>query len=436
MSSLSEANIKFTLDLFQELRNATGNIFFSPTSITAQLAMVYLGAKGKTAQEIEKVLHFSEITEKSKEKTLTNQEYLDDLKNFYLTDVESVDFENETEESRKKINTWVEKQTHDKIKEIFPQGSLHSDAKLILVNAVYFKGDWIMKFEGKDTVERKFWLNKDTSKTVQMMEQSSHLKFAYLEDVQAKMLEMPYKGKALSMVVLLPNEVDGLQQLEDKLTVEKLMEWTSLQSMKKTDVNLHLPKFTMEESYNLESKLINMGMKKAFSPQDADLSSMSRDKDLVVSTVTHKAFVKVHEEGAEAAALEDKLTVEKLMEWTSLQSMKKTDVNLHLPKFTMEESYNLESKLINMGMKKAFSPQDADLSSMSRDKDLVVSTVTHKAFVKVHEEGAEAAAVSGRVASVTLATIHKDFHCDHPFIFFIKQNSNNNILFFGRVSSP
>ncbi|XP_010643187.1 serpin B3 isoform X2 [Fukomys damarensis] len=368
MSSLSEANIKFTLDLFQELRNATGNIFFSPTSITAQLAMVYLGAKGKTAQEIEKVLHFSEITEKSKEKTLTNQgetsgslhlqfqklltewnkltdayelksankiykqkslqlfqEYLDDLKNFYLTDVESVDFENETEESRKKINTWVEKQTHDKIKEIFPQGSLHSDAKLILVNAVYFKGDWIMKFEGKDTVERKFWLNKD---------------------VQAKMLEMPYKGKALSMVVLLPNEVDGLQQLEDKLTVEKLMEWTSLQSMKKTDVNLHLPKFTMEESYNLESKLINMGMKKAFSPQDADLSSMSRDKDLVVSTVTHKAFVKVHEEGAEAAA------------------------------------------------------------------------------------------VSGRVASVTLATIHKDFHCDHPFIFFIKQNSNNNILFFGRVSSP
>ncbi|XP_021094921.1 serpin B3-like [Heterocephalus glaber] len=179
-----------------------------------------------------------------------------------------------------------------------------------------------------------------------MMEQSNHLKFAPLEDVQAKMVEIPYKGKALSMVVLLPNEVDGLQQLEDKLTAEKLMEWTSLQNM-------------------------NM-----------------------------------------------------------------TDVNLHLPKFIMEDSYNLKSKLIDMGMEKAFHPQDADFSSMSRDRDLVVSIVMHKAFVKVNEEGAEAAAITGSMGSITSATIYEDFNCDHPFLFIIKQNDNNTILFFGRVSSP
>ncbi|EHB08566.1 Serpin B4 [Heterocephalus glaber] len=347
--------------------------------------MVYLGAKGNTAKEIEKVLHFNEITEKTqtnqgensgsvhlqfqklltewnkptdayelksankiyKEKTFQLlQEYLDDVKKFYLADVESVDFVNASEESQKKINTWVEKQTHDKIKEIFPNGSLHSDTKLILVNAIYFKGDWNLKFDEKNTVERKFWLNKDTSKSVQMMEQSNHLKFAPLEDVQAKMVEIPYKGKALSMVVLLPNEVDGLQQLEDKLTAEKLMEWTSLQNM-------------------------NM-----------------------------------------------------------------TDVNLHLPKFIMEDSYNLKSKLIDMGMEKAFHPQDADFSSMSRDRDLVVSIVMHKAFVKVNEEGAEGAAITGSMGSITSATIYEDFNCDHPFLFIIKQNDNNTILFFGRVSSP
>ncbi|KAM6168001.1 serpin B3-like [Erethizon dorsatum] len=388
MSSLSEATIKFTLDLFQKLRKSEDNVFYSPVSIAAALAMVYLGAKGGTAEEIEKVLHFSEITARSTEKPKTDhagnsrsvphqfqklltelnkptetyelksankvykeksfqflQEYVDDIKKFYLADVESVDFVNAAEESRKKINTWVEKQTHEKIKEIFPNGSLQSDTRLVLVNAVYFKGQWDMKFHEEDTIEEKFWLNKDRSKSVKMMKQTNYLKFAHLEDVQAKILEIPYKGKALSMFVLLPDEVDGLQKLEDNLTGEKLMEWTSLQNMAKFKVHLHLPRFKVEESYDLNTVLTDMGMVKAFS-------------------------------------------------------------------------------------------QDADFSGMSRNGGLVVSQVKHKSFVEVNEEGTEAAAATGIAVGVTSLPIYEDFHCDHPFLFFIKQNENNSILFFGRVSSP
>ncbi|XP_010635989.1 serpin B3-like, partial [Fukomys damarensis] len=166
--------------------------------------------------------------------------------------------------------------------------------------AVYFKGQWDMKFNNKNTIDRKFWLNKDTSKSVQVMEKSSYLNFASLEDVQAKMLEIPYKDKALSMVVLLPIEVDGPQQFEDGLAGEKLMEWTSLQNINTTEVNLHLPRFKVEESFNLNTILQDMGMVKAFGPQDADLSGMTGDKGLMVSKVKHKSFVEVNEEGTEA----------------------------------------------------------------------------------------------------------------------------------------
>nr|XP_013012529.1 serpin B4-like [Cavia porcellus] len=339
-------------------------------------------------KEESQVLHYIEITKKSTEKTKTDQdensgnvhhqfqklltelnkpteayelksankiykensfqflqEYVDNIKKFYLADVESVDFQTDAEGSRKKINTWVEKETHDKIRNLFPSGSLTSDTKLVLVNAIYFKGQWSLKFREEDTVEGKFWLNKDVSKTVKMMNQRNSLNFASLEDVQAKILEIPYKKGALSMIVLLPNEIDGLKKLEDELTAEKLMEWTSLQNMSPTEVDLQLPKFKLEESYSLKPMLEDMGMVKSFTPQTADLSGISRDEGLAVS-----AFV-------------------------------------------------------------------------------------HKSFVNVNEEGTEAAAATGGMVSTTSIPMYQDFHCDHPFLFFIKQNENNNILFFGRVYS-
>ncbi|PNI69712.1 SERPINB4 isoform 3, partial [Pan troglodytes] len=211
MNSLSEANTKFMFDLFQQFRKSKkNNIFYSPISITSALGMVLLGAKDNTAQQIKKVLHFDQVTENTTEKAATYHEYLDAIKKFYQTSVESADFANASEESRKKINSWVESQTNEKIKNLFPDGTIGNDTTLVLVNAIYFKGQWENKFKKENTKEEKFWPNKNTYKSVQMMRQYNSFNFALLEDVQAKVLEIPYKGKDLSMIVLLPNEIDGL----------------------------------------------------------------------------------------------------------------------------------------------------------------------------------------------------------------------------------
>ncbi|XP_036274192.1 serpin B3 [Pipistrellus kuhlii] len=390
MNSLSEANTHFAYDLFQLFRKSSKeNIFYSPLSITSALAMTYLGSQKHTASEIQKALRFNELIENTKggattsqveksgnvheqfQKLLTElnkptdayelslanrlygekkfqflQEYLDNVKKFYLASVESADFVNAAEENRKMINSWVESQTNEKIKNLFPEGSLDSTTIMVLVNAIYFKGQWNERFDPKRTKQKEFWLNKDTSKFVQMMEQRDKFKFTSLEDMQAKILEIPYKGKDLSMVLLLPNEIDGLQQLEDKLTAEKLIEWTS-------------------------SK--NMSMR---------------------------------------------------------------HVNVQLPRFKVEESYDLQDTLTALGMVDAFSPQDADFSGMTGSRGLVLSKILHKSFVEVTEEGTEAAAATGAVISVTSAPVYEMFHCDHPFLFLIKHNKTNSILFFGRVSSP
>uniref|UniRef100_A0A8C0KYH7 Serpin B4-like n=1 Tax=Canis lupus dingo TaxID=286419 RepID=A0A8C0KYH7_CANLU len=386
MNSLSAANTRFAFDLFQQFKTSKkgDNIFFSPLSISSALAMTYLGAKENTALEIGKVgresmtimseeplimvekmenVHhqFQKLLTELKKPTdayelnMANkfygekkyqflQEYMDNIKKFYLASVESVDFNNAAEESRKKINSWVESQTNEKIKDMFPKDSLNHTI-LVLVNAVYFKGQWDTKFDTKNTVEKEFWLDKDTSKPVQMMRQSNVFNFTSLEDLQAKILEIPYKGKDLSMMLLLPHEVDGLQKLEDQLTAEKLIEWTSSQNMSNGQVDLYLPRFKVEESYELKATLKALGMVDAFNTKSANFSGMTGRQDLVVSKVRHKSFVEVTEEGTEAAA--------------------------------------------------------------STDVEVIAKS----------------------------APIYP-FHCDHPFLFFIKHNKTNSILFLGRVSSP
>ncbi|XP_052516278.1 serpin B4-like [Budorcas taxicolor] len=346
MSSLGEAIIHLAIDLFHQIRQSKKeNIFLSPFSISSALAMTYLGARENTASEMEKVLHFGKIAENARggaakdcvekpgnvhhhfQKLLTElkkstdayelsvanrlygekefpflQEYMDNVKKFYLASVESADFKHAAEESRKMINSWVESQTNERIKGLFPKDSLDSTTVLVLVNAVYFKGQWNEKFEEESTTEEKFWLNKDTSKPVQMMKQTNSFNFVSLEDVQAKILEIPYKGGELSMLVLLPNKVDGLQKLEDQLTAEKLIAWTSPQNMGKRQVHLHLPRFKVEESYDLVPTLQALGMVDAFRDEVADFSGMTKKCSLVVSKVFHKSFVEVTEEGTEAAA--------------------------------------------------------------------------------------------------------------------------------------
>ncbi|KAL3040858.1 hypothetical protein OYC64_011773 [Pagothenia borchgrevinki] len=234
------------------------------------------------------------------------EHFLAETKKHYGADLESVDFKASAEAARVNINKWVEDQTQDKIKNLLAEGVVGSLTTLVLVNAIYFKGKWETQFKKYSTVDAPFKMNKNDTKSVKMMEQTSTFGLSSIREANCQILEMPYKGKDLSMLIFLPNEIKdettGLEKLEKELTYEKFVEWTRSDMMGKTKVNVRLPRFKMEESYSLKDILISMGMMDAFDVTMSDYSGMSKANDLVLSAVVHKAFVDVNEEGTEAAA--------------------------------------------------------------------------------------------------------------------------------------
>ncbi|XP_012581251.1 PREDICTED: serpin B3 [Condylura cristata] len=333
--TMSSLRCEFAVSLFQQLRKSEeGNISFSSLSIASALAMFCLGAQEKTSSEIQEALYLKE-NERAKvgnleyvhhrfQKFLTkisqttdaytlkianklygdkkfqfHQEFLENLKKFYQGSLEPADFTNAAEESQKAINSWMGSQMHGKT--ILPKGSLKNTTLLVLVDTAYFTGEWDKKFDGKMTEQSEFWLTKDKSKPVQMMKQTNSFDFCSLEDLQMKILEIPYKDKELSLVLLLPNEVDGLKKLEDKLTPEKLMEWTSLQNMSQRRVTVHLPRLQMEGFYDLKTALMALGVVSAFSAHSANLARMTGGEGLVLSNVLHQCCLEVAE-GKETAA--------------------------------------------------------------------------------------------------------------------------------------
>ncbi|NXF68871.1 ILEUA inhibitor, partial [Ciccaba nigrolineata] len=348
MGSLSVANAKFCLDFFKELSKVkiNENIFFSPLSISAALSMVQLGAGGNTAEEIEKVREndflkkafpcclqygeaggahsqFQELLSALGKAGATCslsianrlfgeatfqflQQYLDSARDLYHAELEAVDFINAAEESREKMNSWVEKQTGGKIKDLFPPGSIDSTTVLALVNAIHFKGQWAIKFEDRNTREMPFQLNKREHRNVPMMCQRGKYKLARRQEEQVTVLELPYTGEELSMFILLPenicDESTGLEQLESAVTYEKLAEWTNMENVYLQTITVYLPRFRMEESCELIPVLQPLGMRDAFVLEQADFSGLSTKPGLFLSKVIHKSFVEVNEEGTEAAA--------------------------------------------------------------------------------------------------------------------------------------
>lgn len=377
MEQLSSANTLFALELFQTLNESspTGNIFFSPFSISSALAMVILGAKGSTAAQLSKTFHFdsvedihsrfqslnAEVSKRGASHTLklANRlygektynflpEYLASTQKMYGADLAPVDFLHASEDARKEINQWVKGQTEGKIPELLSVGVVDSMTKLVLVNAIYFKGMWEEKFMTEDTTDAPFRLSKKDTKTVKMMYQKKKFPFGYISDLKCKVLEMPYQGGELSMVILLPKDI------EDEST----------------------------------------GLKK----------------------------------------IEKQITLEKLLEWTKRENLEFIDVHVKLPRFKIEESYTLNSNLGRLGVQDLFSSSKADLSGMSGSRDLFISKIVHKSFVEVNEEGTEAAAATGGIATFCMLLPEEEFTVDHPFIFFIRHNPTSNVLFLGRVS--
>lgn len=348
MDPLQEANGTFALNVLKILgENSSKNIFLSPMSISSALAMVFMGAKGTTASQMVQALSLDKCSRNGDgdvhqgfqslltEVNKTGTQYLlrtanrlfgektcdllasfkDSCRKFYEAEMEEMDFKGATEQSRQHINTWVAKKTEDKIKELLNPGTVNSDTSLILVNAIYFKGNWEKQFNKEDTREMPFNVSKDEKKPVQMMFKKSTFKMTYIGEIFTQILLLPYVGNELNMIIMLPDEHVELSTVEKEITYEKFIEWTRLDKMDEEEVEVFLPKFKLEETCDMKKVLCKLGMTDAFEGR-ADFSGMSPKQGLFLSQVVHKAFVEVNEEGTEAAAATAAIMMMRCMRFT------------------------------------------------------------------------------------------------------------------------
>ncbi|MBE0540220.1 MAG: serpin family protein [Verrucomicrobia bacterium] len=329
--SLMAGNIAFALDLYQQLKASEGNLFFSPHSLSAALAMTYTGARGQTEEEMAKTLHFNlppsklpaafgaldrRLAEIGSEKQVAlkvanslwaqsdysfTESFLNLNRRHFGAEVALVDFARQTESTRRQINSWVAGKTADKITEVVAPGVLSPMTRLVLCNAIYFKGDWARRFDPSATKEADFYAAHQRIVKVPLMYQRLNLKGRELKD-GLSLFELPYQGGALSMIVLLPKAKDGLGALESRLTQENLDRWLAeLAQSREAKAQVFLPRFKLSSLFALEKTLAEMGMASAFGA-GADFSGMTGKRDLAISAVAHQAVVEVNEQGTEAAA--------------------------------------------------------------------------------------------------------------------------------------
>uniref|UniRef100_T1ISI2 Serpin domain-containing protein n=1 Tax=Strigamia maritima TaxID=126957 RepID=T1ISI2_STRMM len=399
VSQAAHANTQFGLELLKKVSVGNKNVFFSPYSISAAIAMTSLGAAGNTLTEIDHTFHFDTVNTNSDPKAIhkvykgliedynkPNSNYSlstanrlfgsknfeikptfqNETKYYYDAELQQVNFDGTAEGI---INHWVENQTHDKIKDLFKAGSLTPDTALVLVNAIYFKGNWNSQFKKENTKDEDFHSADNTVSSVKMMNQKSRFNYYHDgTDLKCKVLEMPYVGKSLSMVILLPDTIDGLPNLVQALTAEKFE--ALLGKLFETQVDVKLPKFKLETEYSLKETLQQLGIHDLFS--NSDLTGLS-ESSVQVSGVKHKAFVNTDEEGTEAAAA------------TGVHLPGLPSLVPPTPQFFVDHSF-LFAIVNNV----------ADLNVLS-ETATSVSEVVHKAYIDVDEEGTEAAAATGIV---------------------------------------
>ncbi|XP_037061727.1 serpin B6 isoform X1 [Peromyscus leucopus] len=243
------------------------------------------------------------------------ESFKDSCRKFYEAEMEELDFQGDTEQSRQHINTWVAKKTEDKIRELLSPGTLNSDTRLVLVNAIYFKGNWEKQFDKEDTREMPFKISKNEEKPVQMMFKKFTVNMTYIGEIFTKILLLPYAGNELNMIIMLPDEHVELRTVEKEITYEKFIEWTRLDKMDKEEVEVFLPRFKLEENYDMKEFLCKLGMTDAFDNR-ADFSGISSKENLFLSKVVHKSFVEVNEEGTEAAAATAAIMMLRCMRFT------------------------------------------------------------------------------------------------------------------------
>lgn len=331
IDSLVDGNNAFGLDLYQSLRSEDGNLILSPFSISLALAMTYSGAKGETEAQMADVLNFPAqsqthpafnaldlmleetdiILDKDQEPMQLDianavfaeqtfaflPDFLDTLSVNYGAGVRLMDFANNPDPSRKEINQWVSDETKDKINDLLPENAVTTSTKMVLVNAIYFKADWLSPFDANDTYDGTFTLLDGSEVTVPMMGQRMGIPY-YVGNGYAA-AELPYAGESAVMTVLVP-DAGRFEEVESQLNGAMFKEM--LANLAPADVTLRMPKFEYESSFMLSDTLASMGMPLAFDENRADFSGMTDQQALYIGNVIHKAFVAVDEEGTEAAA--------------------------------------------------------------------------------------------------------------------------------------
>ena len=330
--SLTDGNGVFAFNLYKLVSQEEGNLFYSPYSISAALAMTYAGARGDTEKQIADTLQFY-LSQKelhpafnSLDRELTSRgegakgkdgegfrlnivnaiwgqkdytflvSFLDTLAENYGAGLRILDFINEPEQSRITINDWVSDETEGRIKDLIPQGTIDALTRLVLTNAIYFNAAWQYPFEEDATSPGVFHLVNGSEVSVPMMEQKES--FAYSKGNNYQAVELPYDGREISMVILLPDS-DQFEAFEKAIDYQRIK--GIIEDLEGREVRLTMPKFEFDSDFSLNKILTEMGMPVAFS-SDADFSGMTGNKDLFISDVIHKAFVSVDEAGTEAAA--------------------------------------------------------------------------------------------------------------------------------------
>lgn len=403
---LIKASNQFALKLYSYLssKNPDKNMFFSPYSIFTAASMAYEGSGGQTADEIRSTFYFSKnhITRRLAIANIYNQlnsskadyqlltgnalwiqenlqsKIFNDIQKYYGAKV----FINTP---AKDINRWIENKTMNKFKNVIQdcEPTENRLCGLSLINTIYFKGDWAQKFKKTKTRKKPFIVNSEKKVRASMMNMTES--FNYMETKTMQLLEMPYKGEELFMLILLPKDFEGMSKK------------------------------------NFDSSKISMNSKAT------DSNSLKAD--------TTKNLKK-----SDLAFLETKLTEKNLNQWRN--TLRKREVEIHIPKFTFKKNYDL-SETLKPHMPLAFDQKKADFSAFDenlkkKNFNLYIKNIIHKSFIDVDEEGTEAAAVTS-VAFRTLASIPPPpavFKADHPFIFLIQDRKTGYILFIGKVADP
>uniref|UniRef100_A0A2K5Q8Z8 Serpin family I member 2 n=1 Tax=Cebus imitator TaxID=2715852 RepID=A0A2K5Q8Z8_CEBIM len=370
----AKKNTEFAVALYQEVSlSHKNNIIFSPLGITLILEMVQMGAKGKAQQQIRQTLKqqetsageeffelksfFSAISEKKQEFTFNlanalylqegftvKEQYLHGNKEFFQSAIKLVDFQ-DAKACAEMISTWVESKTDGKIKDMFSGEEFGPLTRLVLVNAIYFKGDWKQKFRKEDTQLINFTKKNGSTVRIPMMKALLRTKYGYFSEssMNYQVLELPYKVDEFSLIIILPAEGMNIEEVEKLITAQQILKWLS--EMQEEEVEISLPRFKVEQKVDFKDVLYSLNITEIFSG-GCDLSGITDSSEVYVSQVMQKVFFEINEDGSEAA----------------------TSTGIHIP--------------------------------------------------------------------VIMSLARNQFTANHPFLFIMKHNPTESILFMGRVTNP